>query len=201
MADTVHGSEGAEVVRRVLSRPEPLTDTEWSALRPLLRRKALKARQPLLRAGEVCRDLAFVECGLLRYFLVGDGREFTGNFFFEESVAADYGSFVSQTAATQWVDAVEESVVWRLGHTELQRLYASSATWERRGRLIAEVVLAAAQRRTAALVLQDAEARYRAMIMERPKILERVPKHMIAAYIGITPEALSRLRRKLARGR
>jgi CRP-like cAMP-binding protein len=200
MADSVRGSEGAEVVRRVLSRPAPLTDTEWSVLRPLLRRKALTARQPLLRAGEVCRDLAFVECGLLRYFLVGDGREFTGNFFFEESVAADYGSFVSQTAATQWVDAVEDSVVWLLGYTELQRLYASSAAWERRGRLIAEAVLAAAQRRTAALVLQDAEARYRAIVTERPKILERVPKHMIAAYLGITPEALSRLRRKLARG-
>lgn len=192
---------GADVVRQCFAPFGPLTDQEWRALRPRLRRKTLAAREPLLRGGEVCRDLAFVERGVLRYFLVGQGgAEFTGNFFFAGSVAADYGSFVSQDPASQWVDAVEDAVVWLLAHDDVQRLYAESPMWERRGRRIAEVVLVAAQRRTAAMALEDAESRYRAMVTERPRILERVPLYMVASYLGITPEALSRIRRKLAGG-
>jgi len=200
MAGATADPGDAAVVRRVLSQHDPLSDVEWAALRPRLRRQALAARQVVLRAGDICRELAFVERGVLRYFLVGDGTEFTGTFFFEGSVAADYGSFVSQAAARQWIDAIEDSVVWFLSHADVQRLYASSATWERRGRRIAEAVLVAAQRRTAAFVLEDAESRYAALFAERPKVLERLPQYMIASYLGITPEALSRIRRRRARG-
>jgi CRP-like cAMP-binding protein len=185
------------VVREFFSRFVPVSDAEWTTLQPLLRERSLRAGEVLSREGDVCRQLAFVDTGILRYFITRDGAEFTGTFFFEGSVAVDYGSFISQTPARQWIGAIEASTVWLLSHEAVQRLYASSATWERRGRLIAEFVLVHAQRRAASLALDEADVRYLALLAERPKVIERIPLYLIASYLGITPEALSRVRRRL----
>ncbi len=154
----------------------------------------------LLRRGETARHLAFVHTGLLRYFYEdGEGREHTGQFFFEGAFATDVASFTRQQPALQTLDALEPTSLLLISYDALQALYARHHALERFGRLVIEQAFAHSQQRTAGFLLQSAEARYRRIAEERPKVMQRVPLYVIASYLGITPEALSRIRARLAR--
>ncbi|HLL93669.1 MAG TPA: hypothetical protein VK404_01735, partial [Spirosoma sp.] len=85
--------------------------------------------------------------------------------------------------------------------TDLQTLYNEQPVFERFGRLVAENVVIGSQRRTASLLFDSPEERYLKLITERPKVVERIPLHHIASYLGIQPESLSRIRKRLANNR
>ncbi len=86
-------------------------------------------------------------------------------------------------------------------HRDLQKLYTDLPKFERFGRVLAENVVIGSQRRTASLLFDSPEERYLKLIAERPKVVERIPLHHIASYLGIKPESLSRIRKRLADNR
>ncbi len=157
----------------------------------------------LLRAGDVAEHLYFVHRGLLRYYFVDpeSGDERTGQFFDEGQVYTDAASFIAGIPATQSVQALERTEVLRIPRTAIYAAYHADPAMERFGRLMLEEALVGAQRRAANLLRLTADERYRAFEQTRPEVARRVPQYLIASYLGITPEALSRIRGRVARRR
>jgi CRP/FNR family transcriptional regulator, anaerobic regulatory protein len=154
----------------------------------------------LLREGDTASHLLFVAKGLLRYYFLDpdSAEERTGQFFDEAQVFTDAASFLGQTPATQFIEALEPGEVLCIPRAALYRAYAVDHAMERFGRLMLENALIGSQRRTSNLLRLPPDERYRTFIATRPEIARRVPQYLVASYLGITPEALSRIRRRLA---
>ncbi len=156
----------------------------------------------LLRAPDVARELFFVHRGLLRYYFQDpeDGTERTGQFFDAGLVVTDAESFLAQAPAEQSFEALEPSSVIALPRAVLEEGYGADHAIERFGRLMLEQALIGSQRRAGRLLTLQPEERYRTFVRTRPEVAARVPQYLIASYLGLTPESLSRIRRRIAKG-
>jgi CRP-like cAMP-binding protein len=179
-------------------RPDPAA---MAALAAASEMAAFRKGDHLLREGDVAQHLLFVSRGLLRYYFLDDvtGEERTGQFFDEGQVFTDAASFLSETPATQFIEALEPGEVLRIPRAALYAGYAADHAMERFGRLMLENALVGAQRRAANLLRLSPDERYRTFVATRPEVARRVPQYLIASYLGITPEGLSRIRGRLAR--
>ena len=171
-----------------------LTADDYAALRVVLQPRQLKKKELLLMEGDVCRSVAYIEQGALRYYYTVAGEEHTGQFFFEGDWYTDYDSFLDQKPATQCIQALEPSRVWLLPRADLYRLYAERPVFERFGRLMAEQAYRGSRARGAGLLNQTPTERYAQLVRNRPHVVQRVSQRIIATYLGIKPESLSRIR-------
>lgn len=175
-----------------------LTEEEFDYFYQELDFRELKRKELLLRIGNVCKEAYFVASGLIRYFHSIDGDEVTGQFFFEGSWYSDYESFLIGTPSDQNIQALEPSEIAILSKVQLQKLFLEIPKFERFGRLMAENAFIGLRKRTEAYAHLSAEERYLRLIDERPKVIQRVPQHYIASYLGIKPQSLSRIRKRLS---
>ncbi len=174
-----------------------LTAEELEFFISSLQFKSLKRKELLLREGEVCYFTAFIVKGSLRYFYSIEGNECTGQFFFEKSWYTDYESFLSGTPSQQNIETLEKTEVLLLERKYLEEMYSRYPKFERFGRLMAEHAYLGVRKKNEALTNQSAEDRYLNLLKERPKVVERVPQHYIASYLGMQPQSLSRIRKKI----
>lgn len=155
----------------------------------------------ILRAGDVADHLFHIDVGLLRYFYIDreTGDERTGQFFDEGGTVTDAGSFLTGQPATQTIEAVEASVILMVPKTALLRAYDEDHAVERFGRKMVEGGFLGSQRRAANLLNLSPDDRYRHYVEIRPEIARRVPQYLLASFLGVTPESLSRIRGRIAR--
>lgn len=187
-----------DTLRRHLQTRVPLSDAEFDIFRGYVRPLALSKRQHLLVAGEPCLYLAFVTQGCLRsYSLNAQGQEHTLQFAPEEWWVSDLHSFLTQQPSTLNIDALEESQVLLLAQADLETIYTRCPIFERYIRLLMQSRYVALQERVNASISQTAAEKYQHFLRKYPTIARRVPQHLIASYLGITPESLSRVRRQL----
>ena len=175
-----------------------LSDAEFDQFYQRLRFRRLKRREILLSVGDVCRDAYFIQEGCFRYFNLVDGEEITGQFFFEHSWYSDYESFLMEQPSEQGIQAIEPTKIALLSKSALLQLYGELPQFERFGRLMAENAFIGLRKRTETLTHLTPEERYLRLLQHRPKVIERVPQHFIASYLGIKPQSLSRIRRRIS---
>lgn len=160
----------------------------------------LRKKEFLLRAGEVCRYESFVLEGCLRnYYLDNKGDEHILQFSVEDWWTSDLYSLLTQTPATQFIDSLEDSTLAMIEKDDLERLYQQVPKFERFFRIMLQNAFIAQQQRILQNIGSTAEDRYLAFRKKYPTLELRLPQHQIAAYLGITPEFLSKIRGKLAR--
>lgn len=163
--------------------------------------RVLRKGEHLLRAGSIADDVYFVHQGLLRYYFndpADGGQERTGQFFDAGILATDAESYLLRTPAEQNFEALEKSSIVALPRAVLAAAYDQDHAIERFGRLMLEEALVGSQRRATRLLVLQPEERYRRFIETRPDVARRVPQYLIASYLGLTPESLSRIRRRIA---
>lgn len=177
----------------------PLTPEDEEIIKPFLSSKKLRKRQYLLQDGDICKSIAFVEKGTLRSYIVDDeGVEHITQFAIEGWFISDLYSFLTGEVAALNIDAVSDCeviLISRSAHDELLQRCAKYETFTRE--LITGAYLAL-QKRLNSLSSSTLEEQYEAFIKKYPEIAQRVPQHMIASYLGLTPETLSRVRRRIA---
>lgn len=176
-----------------------LNEKEIDILKSLTRIKKVRKRQFVVEQGEICRYENYVVDGCLRcYHLDEEGQEHIVQFAVEDWWIADLQSFLTQSPANFSVDALEPSILIQFGHNELQELYNRIPKLERFFRLIIQNAFVASQKRIVASYSKDAGKRYIDFRNRYPNIEKRVPQYMVASYLGITPEFLSKIRRRIA---
>lgn len=187
-------------ILRNVSRHITLTADEEMILRSLLGYRRIRRRQYLLQEGDICRHENYVLSGCLRAYYVDDeGFEHITQFAIEDWWISDLGSFLTQTPATLTIDALEDSEVLQIDLPSLEQLYTKVPKFERFFRILLQNAFVAQQRRILDGIALTAEERYHEFASRYPGFLRRIPQKHVAAYLGITPEFLSRIRRKESR--
>ena len=171
----------------------------WADVERLFHKKEMRRREVFVHEGKTCRELAFVTQGSFRYYRMVDGIEATTYFSFENDWISDYSAFLTRTPASVTVEAIEDAVVWVISYNDMQWLYDHHPLWERFGRLVSEYLVTCLSRRMESLLLSTPEERYLKVMHDNPLYFERVPQHYIASYLGVAPESLSRIRRRVMR--
>ncbi len=179
-----------------LQRKIPLSADETATFTALLKPRKLRRRQLLLEAGDTCDFLAFVDQGLLRSYMTDNqGIEHVMQFALEDFWIADLYSFLTRRPAQYTIEAVEESALLLLSYDNLEQLYGKAPVFERFFRLLIQNGYVAAQQRIMAAA--SAVEQYQDLIRRYPTLEQRVTQHQIASFLGITPESLSRIKKRL----
>jgi CRP/FNR family transcriptional regulator, anaerobic regulatory protein len=192
-------TEATNLLKASVSRVINLSDDEWEAILPYFFPYKLKKRESWFTPGSPCNEVAFLVRGCLRTYFVKDGDERSGQFFFENDWYTDYSTYLGKVTTTSGVDAVEDCELLLISFRDLERIYEQFPKFERFGRIMAESALWGVCLQKVAYMKDSAEESYLQLVETRPHVIERVPQHMIASYLGIEPETLSRVRKKITR--
>lgn len=176
----------------------PLASREEENIKSYLTPKKIRKRQYLLQEGDICKALAFVEKGMLREYLVDDAGEHIIQFAIEGWTIADLMSFLTAEPATFNIDAIEDSELVLIGKGAHEELLLREPKYETYMRLLMTNAYVALQKRLTSFISAPVEDQYTTFTRMYPDIVQRVPQHMIASYMGLTPETLSRVRKKIA---
>ena len=191
-------TDAINLFRKNIQRFVSFNNEEWDLVVPYLAEKRLKKNQLFAEEGKKAREIAFILEGNLRQFYVKDGEEKTTYFYFENHLMSSYISCITGQPSALSIEALTPSRLLVFTYPILQSLYAQSKQWEKFGRLVAEYLAIGLEERMVGLLLLSPEERYHQLIQSnKQKILERIPQHYIASYLGITPVSLSRIRNRL----
>ncbi len=174
-----------------------LEDAAWNDMQQRLVHRTYKKRELFIAEGKICREIGFVITGSFRCHKVIEGIEVTTYFSFDQEWISAYTSFLRKAPSFIAIEAMEDSEVLVLAYDDLQYLYNHYVSFERFGRLIAEYLVGCLDDRMHSLLLKTPEERYLKTLTENSKYFERVPQHYIASYLGIAPESLSRIRKRV----
>lgn len=175
-----------------------LTQEEKEITKTLFIPKKLRKKQYLLQQDEICKNIAFIEKGVLRSYTLNDaGVEQILQLALEGHWITDMYSFLSQEPAGYHIDAVEDSELLLISHKALEELYVSVPKFERYFRILGQNNILSLQRRLTGSLSYTAEDKYLQLLSYFPDVISRVPQHMIASFLGITRETLSRIRKQL----
>jgi CRP-like cAMP-binding protein len=186
-----------EVITQSLRSLVDFTDEELFLFMQRLKPVTLKKYAFYLKEGQVCKGMAIVNKGGLRYFSRSEKGDHTIGFAFEGEWIGDYESFLLQVPSLDFIEALEDCELFTLSYADMQALYQYSQRFEKFGRIIAESLFISAAKQKRNLMMQSAEDRYLELLSSQPHIFERLPQHLIASYLGIQPQSLSRIRAKL----
>ena len=150
----------------------------------------------LLQEGKICRHLYFLEKGLLRYYFDKEGLEITKYFTTAPYMFTPQTSFSQTIPATESIQAIENSIVWMMKREDAYRLL-EIPSWSEFIRKLIQQVQIYTEEILRDLQTETAENRYRSMLINEPEMVQRIPLKYLASYLGIAPQSLSRIRKKL----
>ena len=158
----------------------------------------LKKGEYFIEKGVVAKEIAFLETGFVRaYYLNSEGKEYNKTFFAAPSIIGSYGSLISKRPNEVAQQALTDCRIWRASFDRIEALSIDNIEIERLRRIIAEGFFLNLEKKELGMALQDADQRYLTLREEYPGIELEVPQYHIAAYLGISPTHLSRIRKKL----
>ncbi|WP_282081440.1 Crp/Fnr family transcriptional regulator [Aquimarina algiphila] len=181
-----------------ISKYIKLSSEEENSIETFWTEKTLEKGDYLLRNGETCRTDNFIVSGALKAFYINPetGKEEILYFAIENWWATDIESFQKQKASIYNIQAIEKTELLQINYHSFQKMLLEIPKLERFFRIILENYLGSLQKRLITNITLDAEQRYFSFIENYPKIADKVPQYLIASYLGITAEFLSRIRKK-----
>jgi CRP/FNR family transcriptional regulator, anaerobic regulatory protein len=175
-----------------------IRESELEALESCLSVRQIAKGDFLVKAGQVCKHVSFINSGLVRVYYTTDGKDISIGFAGAGDYTSEYESFLTLKPAAQNIGALTDVEVIDLAFNDMQRLYKQYPVFQEFGRKIAEFLFIMLNQRNTALLATSPEDRYKNMIANNSALLQQVPQYMLASYIGVTPEHLSRIRKKMS---
>lgn len=186
-----------EPLRASLARLGPLPPAAWEPARPLFYMRKLGSGEVFVAAGDKAQEVGLLASGLLRAFYTDtEGRQTVKGFVQQGQFAAPYASLLQGLPANITIVAERESALFCIRWPDLQKLYGLHPAWQEIGRRTAETLLLAREKREHELLMLSALERYELFLKDFSALAGEIPQWQIASYLGITPVALSRIRRK-----
>ena len=184
---------------RSIAEKVTLTAAEFELCKTFFIPKKIRKKQTLLLEGDICTYNAFIEKGILRSYTIDEkGNEHSVQFAFEGWWITDLSSFLLGQTSTYTIEALEDSELLLLTSSAREELMDVLPKFERYQRLLLQNAYIALQTRINAALNDSAEEKYVKLSIAYPEVVARVPQHMIASYLGLTPETLSRVRKQLS---
>ncbi|CAL2082364.1 Crp/Fnr family transcriptional regulator [Tenacibaculum sp. 190524A05c] len=152
------------------------------------------AKTNLQEIGKVCNSIYFVEKGVARTYYYKDGKDITYWIVTENDFVGAMGSFFTREPSNKLVETIEPCILWKFDFDKLEELFKVNQELERSARLFSYYGIGLLEKRADSLHFNTAKERYDIMLQKQPDLLKRVPLGMVASYLGITQETLSRIR-------
>lgn len=182
--------------KKYISTYTAISNQDWKKIEVCLKRKVIRPNELLLREEQICRHVYFLESGFMRYFVWKDGIDVSKFFTIPPYCFTSQRSFDLQIPANENIEALEESIVWEMTREDAYRLLEIKS-WSTFVRKLVQEVQFFTEEILVDLQNETAETRYAKMLENGDILLEKVPLKHLASFLGIAPQSLSRIRKKL----
>jgi CRP-like cAMP-binding protein len=186
-------------IRGFISSIVPFSDKDWALFDKRLNYKEFDKSELLLRAGEIENYLYFLVDGVTRIFQYKNDIEYTLRFNFPISPFNSYVSFITKTPSLINVEALTSVKAFRISYNDMQSLYEESKTGERVGRRMVELLYVQRELKELQMHSKTAEDYFCEMLNANDSLVQHIPQKYLASYLGITPESLSRIKKKITK--
>jgi CRP/FNR family transcriptional regulator, anaerobic regulatory protein len=176
-----------------------LTEEEWFFISKSLVTRNFKKGDFFLKENAFCDYIGFIDKGFFNFFYLIDGVQHIRGFFFPNEFISNYPCFLLENKSKFYIQALEDSSVTLIQREALFLIYEKIPKIKELSRNTVESLYIEVSEKYESFFLKTAEERYLELISTGPKFIQRIPQYMIASYLGITPEALSRIRKRLAK--
>ena len=184
-------------IRKLFEKNFELSDQEWQVFSSKLVKRNFPKKHLLLKAGGVENHLSFIERGVVRFYLSREQNDLTFSFAFSKSFVSGYSSFLTRKPSVFYIETLTPTTLWQLTYEDLQEIYRNTKIGNAIGRHASEELFLKKSERELSLLDETAEQRYLNLFTEQPELLREIPLKYIASYIGVTPQALSRIRKRI----
>ena len=176
-----------------------VNEKDWSVFSSLLKKREISKKSTFLVKGEIEDNISFIEKGEVRLFMpeAEQEKELTFGFSFQGEFISAYDSFLTRTPSIYQLEALADTIFWSISYSELQKVYKTTSIGNTVGRFISEKLFLIKSKREQSLLNETSEQRYLNLFKDRPNVIKQIPLKYIASYIGVTPQALSRIRKRI----
>lgn len=190
-----------QLLKKIVKESVSIPDSELDQMLSLFSPRTLKKEEYLLQAGQRCNEIVFVESGILRICYPNDkGEETTCHFSLPGDFVTSFSAYNNGKPSAENIQAIMPATCLVILKQDMDDLYRQVPAIQEFGRKAAEHVAMMMETRMALFLNNSAEERYQLLLRQKPILFRTVPLQYLASFLGITPQHLSRLRKKTARG-
>ncbi len=188
-----------KIVINTLKQITGFTDSELDFVLQYFKQKDYRKKAVIIETGEIANEVFFVVKGCIRLYCWRDGVELSTYFFTENMFAGTYDSFISRKPTRIAMEALEDTTVLALSYQSLENLYEAFPKMNEFIRKSIEQRFVILHDLFTSYLLNSPEERYVKLLSENPDLLNRIPQHLVASFLGVTPVSLSRIRNRVAK--
>jgi len=174
-----------------------LSDSEIETVDSLFYPEEYKANDVILKEGDICSKIWFIEKGLVRFSINADGEDRSFVFRCEGHFISEIEGFIRRTPASKSIVAIEDCLLYSMTETDIQRFYQMVRYGDRFGRLLIEEIFVAAVAHIVSFYTESPEQRYQKLIRQNKDFIQRIPQYHIASFLGVKPQSLCRIKKRL----
>tara|TARA_B100000809_G_scaffold260526_1_gene307618 strand:- start:92 stop:670 length:579 start_codon:yes stop_codon:yes gene_type:complete len=188
-----------EQIKAYLDQIAAISSSDWDFFNSKLRRRIIKKKAVFLKLNEIENHISFIESGVVRLYIPKENpeKEITFGFSFKDQFISAYDSFLTRKPSAYQLQTLTETTILSITYNDLQEVYKKTQIGNLIGRLTAEGLFLIKSKREQNLLNLTAEERYMGLFKERPELLKIIPLKYISSYIGVTAQALSRIRKRI----
>jgi len=186
-------------IKKYLDQIAPISSSDWDFFTSKLQRRTISKKSIFLKINAVENHISFIESGAVRLYIPKENpeKEITFGFSFKNQFISAYDSFLTQKPSAYNLQALTETTLLSISYADLQLVYSTTQIGNLIGRLTAERLFLIKSKREQNLLNLNAEERYLNLFKERPELIKVIPLKYISSYIGVTAQALSRIRKRV----
>ncbi|MBQ0767975.1 MAG: Crp/Fnr family transcriptional regulator [Bizionia sp.] len=187
-------------IREYIEETIAISEEDWQFFSSKLIRRSFKKKAKILDRGDTENYISFIENGIARFVIPKEDTEkdITFGFCFENEFISAYDSFLLRKPSHCQIEALTAISMWSISYDDLQEVYNQTVIGNLIGRLSSERLFLIKSKREQSLLNETATERYLKLFTDRPKLIKEIPLKYIASYIGVTPQALSRIRKQIS---